>query len=92
MKKSALWTLIMIACLSAASVASAETSEYKKWGPRKTESTSEKKPGFWAREAERSGLGGSGSRMGSFFKNLNPGPFLQEQKRRYEERKAAAIK
>ncbi len=45
---------------------------------------------FWKNEGERSGLGDSGSRMGNFFRSLNPGPFLRNQEKRYEERKAAS--
>jgi hypothetical protein len=47
-----------------------------------------KEPGFWDREAERSGL--SGARFGNFFKKLNPVPFFKEQQERYNERKAAS--
>ena len=46
-------------------------------------------PGFWEKEGERSGLGGSSSRMGTFLKNLNPVPFFKEQQERYEARKTA---
>ncbi len=49
-------------------------------------------PGFWDKEGERSGLGGSGSRMGNFVKNLNPVPFFKEQKERYDARKTGAVK
>ena len=51
-----------------------------------------KAPGFWEKEGERSGLGGSGSRTSQFFKNLNPMPFFKEQKERYDARKAGAVK
>lgn len=44
---------------------------------------------FWEKEGERSGLGGSGSRMGNFLKNLNPVPFFKDQDERYKARKAA---
>ena len=58
-----------------------------------TPSPAEKKaPGFWEKEGERSGLGGSGSRTGQFFKNLNPVPFFKEQRERYDARKAGAVK
>ncbi|OIO36112.1 MAG: hypothetical protein AUJ72_06135 [Candidatus Omnitrophica bacterium CG1_02_46_14] len=51
-------------------------------------SANEKKaPGFWEKEGERSGLGGSGSRMGQFIKNLNPVPFFKEQREKYDARK-----
>ena len=46
------------------------------------------KGGFWAREAERSGL--SGARANGFVRSMNPVPFLQKQKENYEARKAAA--
>ena len=61
---------------------------------KKTTATPAEKnaPGFWEKEGERSGLGGSGSRAGQFFKNLNPVPFFKEQRERYETRKAAATK
>ena len=51
-----------------------------------------KAPGFWDKEGERSGLGGSGNRMGTFVKNLNPVPFFKEQKERYDARKIGAVK
>ena len=58
---------------------------------KKNPSPSQNKgPGFWEKEAERSGLGGSGSRMGTFVKNLNPVPFFKEQKEKYNARKAGA--
>ena len=47
-----------------------------------------REPGFWDKEAERSGL--SGARVGNFFKNLNPVPFFKEKQERYNERKAAS--
>lgn len=43
---------------------------------------------FWEKEGERSGLGGSGNRMGNIFKNLNPVPFFKDQEERYKARKA----
>ena len=49
-------------------------------------------PGFWEKEGERSGLGGSGNRAGAFFKNLNPVPFFKEQDDRYQARKTGALK
>ena len=49
-------------------------------------------PGFWEKEGERSGLGGSGNRAGTFFKNLNPVPFFKEQDDRYQARKTGTIK
>ncbi len=56
-------------------------------------SSGEKKaPGFWEKEGERSGLGGSGSSACKFFKNLNPVPFFKEQRERYDARKAGAVK
>ena len=51
-----------------------------------------KAPGFWEKEGERSGLGGTGSRTSQFFKNLNPVPFFKEQRERYDARKAGAVK
>ena len=52
-------------------------------------SAEKKTPGFWEKEGERSGLGGSGNRFGSFVKDLNPVPFFKEQRERYDARKAA---
>ena len=49
-------------------------------------------PGFWEKEGERSGLGGSSSRAGTFLKNMNPVPFFKEQKERYDARKTGAVK
>lgn len=51
-----------------------------------------KQPGFWEKEGERSGLGGSGNRTSMFFKNLNPVPFFKEQDERYQARKSGAVK
>jgi hypothetical protein len=47
-----------------------------------------KEPGFWDKEAERSGLG----RMSApnFLKNLNPVPFFKDQQEKYKARKAAS--
>lgn len=45
---------------------------------------------FWQKEGERSGLGGNGSRMNTFFRNLNPAPFFKSQQEKYNARKAAA--
>ena len=50
----------------------------------------DKKPGFWDREAERSGLGNSGNKASTFFKNLNPVPFFKNQQEKYNARKAGA--
>jgi len=47
-----------------------------------------REPGFWDREAERSGI--SGARMGNWFKNLNPVPFFKSKQDQYKERKAAS--
>ena len=55
-------------------------------------SAQKKAPGFWDKEGERSGLGGSGSRFGTFVKNLNPVPFFKEQKEKYDARKTRAVK
>ncbi len=49
-----------------------------------------KEPTFWQREAKRAGIGRWN--MGQALKNLNPAPFFKEQKERYEERQAAAVK
>ena len=57
-----------------------------------TPSAENKAPGFWEKEGERSGLGGSGSRFGAFVKNLNPVPFFKEQKEKYDARKTGAVK
>ena len=48
----------------------------------------EKKPGFWDKEAERSGI--SGARVGNWFKNMNPVPFFKNQEERYAARKAGS--
>ena len=45
---------------------------------------------FWKKEGERSGLSGSGNKMGGWFKNLNPMPFFKNQGEQYNARKAAA--
>ena len=47
---------------------------------------------FWEKEGERSGLGDSGNRMGSFLKNLNPMPFFKSQQEQYNARKTAGNK
>ena len=60
--------------------------EAKKSAPQ---NPADKKPGFWDREGERSGLGSSGNKVGTFFKNLNPVPFFKNQQEKYNERKAA---
>jgi len=52
------------------------------------EAAAKKEPGFWDKEAERSGL--STARFGNFFKNLNPVPFFKQQQERYNERKATS--
>lgn len=53
-----------------------------------TQAQGEKKPGFWDKEAERSGI--SGARVGNWFKNLNPVPFFKNQGEKYEARKAGS--
>ncbi len=63
-----------------------QAREAKKSAPQ---NPADKKPGFWEREGERSGLGSSGNRIGTFFKNLNPVPFFKDQQDKYNERKAA---
>ncbi len=50
----------------------------------------ENKSGFWHKEGERSGLGGSGNRMGNFVKSMNPAPFFKNQQEKYNARKAAS--
>ena len=45
-------------------------------------------PGFWDREAERSGFSRMGQ-PGDFLKNLNPMPFFKSQDEQYRARKAA---
>ena len=52
----------------------------------------ENKNSFWHKEGERSGLGGSGNKVGSFIKNLNPAPFFKKQQEKYNDRKLAATK
>jgi hypothetical protein len=47
---------------------------------------------FWEKEGERSGLGDSRSRMGSFMKNLNPMPFFKSQQEAHDARKASGNK
>ena len=49
------------------------------------------KNGFWQKEGERSGLGGTGSSIGNFLSNLNPAPFFKDQQEKYNARKAAAV-
>lgn len=53
-----------------------------------SEAKGPKTPGFWDKEAERSGL--SGARFGNFFKNMNPVPFFKNQGEKYEARKAGS--
>lgn len=53
---------------------------------------SPKKPGFWDREGERSGLSGTGQGISGFLKKLNPAPFFKNQQEKYEARKAAGTK
>lgn len=49
--------------------------------------------GFWAKEAERSGMNHwNPPNLSEVAKNMNPVPFFQEQQRRYNERKAATQK
>lgn len=45
-------------------------------------------PGFWEKEADRSGLGRMKNPAG-LLQNLNPVPFFKSQKDQYEARKAA---
>jgi hypothetical protein len=52
----------------------------------------EKKPGFWSREKDRSGLGETGSRFGGVFQHLNPAPFFKSKGEQYEARKSGSIK
>ena len=44
---------------------------------------------FWKKEGERSGLGGTSGRVGSFLRNLNPMPFFKNQQEQYNARKTA---
>mgnify|MGYP001591209862 CR=1 FL=1 len=70
-----------------------EKQRLEREAEKKNPSVKEKgQPGFWEKEGERSGLGGSGTRTGNFLKNLNPVPFFKEQKEKYEARKAGTIK
>ena len=48
-----------------------------------------KAPGFWDKEAERSGFSRVGN-PGGFLKNLNPMPFFKSQDEQFRARKAAA--
>ena len=50
-----------------------------------------KEKGFWEKEGERSGLGGSGSRVGTFIGSLNPVPFLKDQNEKYKTRKTGMM-
>ena len=63
--------------------------EAEKAGAPKEETKMSK---FWKNEGERSGLGNSGNRVGTFFGNLNPVPFFSEQDKRYKERQTAGKK
>jgi hypothetical protein len=47
---------------------------------------------FWKNEGERSGLGESSSRMGSFMRNLDPRPFFRRQKEQYDARNTGGVK
>jgi hypothetical protein len=47
---------------------------------------------FWKNEGERSGLGSSKERVGTFFSRLNPAPFFARQREQYEARKAGGVK
>lgn len=69
-----------------------KAAERKARGPEMREEHANKDAGnsFWKREGERSGLGNSGERVGSFFKRLNPMPFLVDQEKKYNERKGGA--
>lgn len=64
--------------------------EYKKaQREKKASGVSEKTgPTFWDREAERSGLNRVNPNFSGFIKALNPIPFLKEQDKKFEERKA----
>ncbi len=48
--------------------------------------------GFWYKEGERSGLGGSGNRVSNFVKALNPAPFFKNQQDKYNARKSGGTK
>ena len=50
----------------------------------------DKAPGFWEKEGERSGLGNSGSRVGSLVRSLNPVPFFKDQEAKYNARKGGS--
>ena len=54
--------------------------------------TAPKQPGFWDREAKRSGLSETGAGMGQWAHNLNPVPFFKDQQEKYNARKTAAVK
>lgn len=64
-----------------------EEREAQKANP---EAGARKGKSFWQKEGERSGLGGTGSRIRGIFKDLNPMPFLKEQQEKYNARKASA--
>ncbi len=55
-----------------------------------SQNPADKKPGFWDREGERSGLGNSGNKVSTFFRNMNPVPFFKNQQEKYNARKGAA--
>ena len=59
-------------------------------GPKDQNAGPSKMQSFWKKEGERSGLDGSGNRLGSFVKNLNPAPFFKDQQEKYNARKKAA--
>lgn len=105
MKRTTSVFILAALLLSSAPVFSAPpgTAEYERMKAYKAEqrklreerkaagpSAEKKAPGFWDREAERSGLAQTGGGVGNVFKNMNPVPFFKEQRERYEARKAAA--
>ncbi len=55
------------------------------------EAGTEKKPGFWQREAERSGMAENGRRISGLFSgDGRPRNFFKDQDEKYKARKAAA--
>ena len=55
---------------------------------KRSNPSTEKKNGFWQKEGERSGLSQSSTRIGGFFKKLNPAPFFKSKGEQYEARRA----
>lgn len=73
-----------------ATSAYAEVAENKKFQRKNTPQGQAK--GFWAKEAERSGLNQwAPSKMGNAFGNLNPVRFFKDQQDKYNARKTGSV-